>query len=298
MALNKNALLLKSLSLTAETLSCNAAKNQFPVLLRQLAERRRVTAVEFRPLLVDAMLTTHPNGFRIFFNSNGEDASELQKRFQGECQEQLMSSRLRFSLAHELAHTFFYNLSEGTPKLEKQFRPGGKRTERENLERSCNKLAAQMLLPTPMLKAALRRMETIDPRSLSEFAKQAGVSIEALVRRLSGQSALLEDPYFRGCVVLVKETHGEVFVTAIAKPPHLNIARGLHLMRSGERWQLAKSDGSPVKPQQLPPQSRVNLTVETHQSATQKHYQISQMEINQSNTAISRLITFEEIENG
>ncbi len=297
MAANKNAALLKSLSVTAETLSCNAAKNQFPVLLRQLAERRRVTSVEFRPLLVDAMLTTHPEGFRILFNSNGDDPTELQKRFQNESASQVMPSRLRFSFAHELAHTLFYDLSDGTPKLAKQFRSGGGRTKLENLERSCNKLAGQMLLPTPMLKAALKRMEAINPNSLSEFAKQAGVSIEALVRRLSGQSALLEDPYFRGCIVLVKETKGEVFVTSIAKPPHLNIARGLHLMRPGEKWQLLASDGTSLEPWHFSSTSHAKLTVETSQSSSQKDYKISHLEAGRSNSAVSHLLTFEEIEN-
>jgi hypothetical protein len=297
MALNKNTALLKSLSVTAETLSCNAAKNQFPVLLHQLAERRRVTSVEFRPLLVDAMLTTHPEGFRILFNSNGEDPSEMQKRFQSESPTQVMPSRLRFSFAHEVAHTFFYDLSDGPPKLAKQFRSGGGRTELENLERNCDKLASQMLLPTPMLKAALKRMETISPRSLSEFAKQAGVSIEALVRRLSGQGTFLEDPYFRGCVVLVKETKGEAFVTAIAKPPHLNIARGLQLMRSGEKWQLTASDGIPLEPWHVASTTHAKLTVETSQSSSLRDYQISQLEVGRSKSAISYLLTFEEMEN-
>src|ERR1700722_11035611 len=106
---NKNATLLRALATEAETLSCTAAKGQFPVLLRPLAERRRVTSVEFLPLLADAMLTTHPHGFRILFNSSGYESSELQARFVNESIEQVMPSRLRFSLAHEIAHTFFYD---------------------------------------------------------------------------------------------------------------------------------------------------------------------------------------------
>jgi hypothetical protein len=297
MPLNKNATLLRALSLNAETLSCAAARNQFPVLLRSLAERRKITSVEFRPLLVDAMLTTHPCGFRIFFNSNGDDPVDLQEQFLRESREQLMPSRLRFSLAHELAHTFFYDLSEGTPKLAKQFRSGGGKTELENLERNCNRIAAQMLLPTPMLKAALKGMKTVNPPSLLELAQRAGVSIEALVRRLSDQNTLLVDPYFRGCIVLIKEAHGVITVTAIAKPPHLNIARDLCLMRPGESWQLTSSDGKSLQPKEIVVTSHVKLTVETAQSKSQQNYQVAQIETGRSDSTVSRLLTFEEMNN-
>src|SRR5436189_3611675 len=156
MRANRNASLLRWLLVEADALGCNVARSEFPVLLRPIAERRRVTSVEFRPMLVDAMLTTHSGGFRILFNSDGANAADLRQRFERESHEQLMSPRLRFSLAHELAHTLFYDLAEGAPQLAKHFRSGGGRTELENLERNCNKLAARMLMPTPMLKAALR----------------------------------------------------------------------------------------------------------------------------------------------
>jgi len=297
MSPNKNASLLKALSVEAETLSCGASKNKFPVLLQPLAQRRRVTSVEFRPLLVDAMLTTHPNGFRIFFNSNGYDPLELQASFEGETRERAMPPRLRFSFAHELAHTLFYDLSNDTPQLAKQFRSGGGRTELENLERNCNKLAGRMLLPTPMLKAAIREMKAVNPQALLELSQRAEVSIEALVRRLSDQGTLLADPYFRGCIIFLKESGKETTVAAIAKPPHLNIASGLRLMRPGERWQLAASDGSPVEPSKISSMARVKLTIETQQSTSQQSYQVLQMQVGRSDAGSARLLTFEEIEN-
>jgi hypothetical protein len=293
---SKNTKLLHALSLQADTLSCTTAKNEFPVLLRPIAERRRVTSVEFRPLLVDAMLTTHPEGFRILFDSKGNDPLKLNEQYGGESRQQMIPSRLRFSLAHEIAHTFFYDLSEGTPKLAKQFHSGGGRTELENLEKNCDKLAARMLLPTPMLKAVLRGMKAVNPQTLVDVAKRAAVSIEALVRRLSDQNTLLTDPYYRGCIALVKETPEETIIRAIAKPPHLNIARGLRLMRPGERWQLTASDGTPLKPEQFTSISRVGLNVETSQSTFQEYYKVVQMETSRSSSAIWRLLTFEQLE--
>lgn len=297
MALSKNVSLLRALSAEVEILSCDAAKNEFPVLLRPIAERRKVTSVEFCPLLVDAMLTTHPNGFRILFNSNGADPLELRRNYECESREQVMGSRLRFSLAHEIAHTLFYDLSGGIPQIARQFRSGGGRTVMEKLEWNCNRLAAQMLLPTPMLRAALRRMKTVNPQALLELAGRAGVSIAALVRRINDQNNLLVDPYFRGCIVLAKQSGHETTVTAIAKPPQLNIARNLRLMRAGERWQLAASDGTQIHPINLPPLSGAKLTVESPQATSEQCYQIAQVEVARSASTVSSLLTFEEVEN-
>ena len=296
MRANRNASLLRWLLVEADALGCNVARSEFPVLLRPIAERRRVTSVEFRPLLVDAMLTTHPQGFRILFNSNGANASELQGRYENESRERLMPPRLRFSLAHELAHTLFYDLSNETPQVTKEFRSGGKRSALENLERSCNKLAAQLLLPTPMLKTTFRSMRAITPESLLEFARRAGVSVEVLLRRLDETSSIFVDRYFRGCIALAKQVGDEVTVAAIAKPQHLNIARDLLLMRPGERWQLAACNGTQIHPANLPPISLATLAVETHRATAEQPYQIAVVKAGRFDSTVSFLLTFEEAE--
>lgn len=73
---SRNASLLRTLVSEAETLATRTAKKEFPVLLRPIAERRKVTSVDFRPLLVDAMLITHSEGFKILLNSNGGGVEE------------------------------------------------------------------------------------------------------------------------------------------------------------------------------------------------------------------------------
>lgn len=291
-----NTSLLSALLDNAETLGCLVAKNQFPVLLRPLAVRRRVTSVQFRPLLVDAILTTHESGFRIFFNSNGANPVVLQEQFDAESHTKVMPSRLRFSLAHELAHTFFYDLSGGTPKLAKQMRAGGRKTQLEKLELSCNRLAAQMLLPTQLVRDALRKVKTVNPMELLMLAQRAGVSVEALVRRLADENTLLTNPYFRGCIVLVEEANGEKRIKAVAKPPHLNIARGLQLMKAGERWQLSTNDGKSLNPSDISSLQTVALTVETPQSSTFQRYNVAQMTAGGLGSTVFRLLTFEEIE--
>ena len=294
---NTNALLLRALSAEADFLSCDAAKREFPVLLRPIAERRRVTSVEFRPLLVDAMLTTHQEGFRIIFNTNGDPASNLQYLFESENSERLLPSRLRFSLAHEIAHTFFYDLSEGAPIVAKRFRAGGGRDELQKLERNCNRLAAHLLLPSPMVKAALKKMKAISPDCLLELADEAGVSIEVLVRRLSDQSTLLDDPYFRGCIVLVKQKDNDPIIVCVARPSRLNIASDLLRLRPGEKWQISSSNGTVITPETLEPTSQICLTVETPQSASRRLYRVAAERIPRFDSASSFLATFEEIEN-
>src|SRR6267154_3204031 len=106
---SKNVTLLRALLTRADSLASTVSKNEFPILLRPLAECRKVTSVDFCPLLVDAMLTTHPKGFRILLNSDSGRAQELKERYHNESKIKMLHSRLRFSIAHELAHTFFYD---------------------------------------------------------------------------------------------------------------------------------------------------------------------------------------------
>jgi Zn-dependent peptidase ImmA (M78 family) len=296
MPLSKNATFLRRLVLEADSLATRSAKSQFPVLLRPLAESRRVTSVEFRPLLVDAMLTTHPNGFRILFNSNGESPYELLERYENECRSKVMSSRLRFSLAHELAHTLFYDLSETTPKVARLFRSGGGRTALENLERNCNKLASHLLLPTTMLRAEFLKIKTINPKSILEFADKAGVSLESLIRRLNENNSLFIQRYFKGCIVLVEQTREATNVRAIAKPQGLNIAHELFEMRANGHWKLASYDGSEVHPAFLPSMSSALLKIKTQMTVSQKSYTIATAKIRSFEASTSYLMTFEENE--
>lgn len=294
---NKNALLLRALCTQADTLSCGVAKNEFPVLLQPLASRRRITSVQFQPLLVDAMLVTHPQGFRIVFNSGGEDPVKLTNHFRDESRANPMPSRLRFSLAHELAHTLFYDLSADTPQVARQFRSGGGRTALDNLERNCNKLAAHLLLPTPMLDSAFRKLAEVKPEPLLDMADAAGVSVEVLVRRLADQNSVFTSRYFRGCIILASRRGTELRVVAVAKPKGLNIARDLRLLRPGERWQVAVSGGAQISPEDLPRESTLSLTVETPRGVKSEHnYRVAVAQMSRSEFGATFLLTFEEME--
>ena len=291
---SKNASLSRKLLSEAESLATWISKNEFPVLLRPLAERRKVTAVDFCPLLVDAMLTTHPKGFRILLNSDGGRAQELKDRYQNESKVKMLHPRLRFSIAHELAHTFFYDLTESNPKLSKKFTSGGGRTELENLERYCNTIASHLLLPTQLFKAGFFRLKAITPESLANFAQTAGVSLQAFLVRLDKCDSLFINKPFRGCVVLVDQRENGFRFRAIAKPKSFNIAFQLLQMRSNQPWKLKAHDGSEIIPNTLPSSSIAVLDIETNRSKTAKEYQIRVAELRSFESSDSFLMTFEE----
>ena len=247
MARIRNAALFRALSAQAEELGLRAGGNQLPVLLRPLAEKRRITSVEFQPLLVDAMLTTHASGFRVFFNSDDRDPEELKQRFYCEENRGLLPARLRFSFAHELAHTLFYDLEEPTPELASRFRAGGGKNELENLESNCNRLAAKLLLPGSVVRNELRKAKVLTAEFLIALAEKAGVSIEALVRRLNEQDQLLVDPFFPICILLLHQENGNFSVKAVAKCPGYRLAEPLLKIRQGLDWVLSDADRNSIE---------------------------------------------------
>jgi IrrE N-terminal-like domain len=202
--------------------------------------------------------------------------------------------RLRFSIAHELAHTFFYDLKTTSPKLSKKFSSGGGRTELENLERNCNTIASHLLLPTQMLAARFLRLKPITPDSIIDLARTAGVSLQTLLLRIDKSDSLFINKPFRGCIVLVDQHNTGFKIRAIAKPRSLNIAHQLLQMRSNGPWKLKAHEGNEITPGLILNNSTAILNVETNRSKTQKEYRICVVEPGSFEATNSFLITFEE----
>jgi Zn-dependent peptidase ImmA (M78 family) len=291
---SKNASLLRSLVSEVDALASRVSKKEFPIPLRPIAEGRKITSVDFCPLLVDAMLTTHSDGFRILLNSDGGRSKELKEQYDNESKVRMLNPRLRFSVAHELAHTFFYDISKKPPQLTKAFTSGGRRTALDNLERNCNTLASHLLLPSSMFRNEFLRLKEITPESVLNFARKAGVSLQALLLRLNKSDSLFIERYYRGCIVLIEQHQDRISVRAIAKPKSLNIAHQLSLMRSGGTWKLKAHNGSEIDPVSLPPISFAVLDVVTKLSKSQKRYKICVAETGRFEGISLFLVTFEE----
>jgi O-acetyl-ADP-ribose deacetylase (regulator of RNase III) len=88
--------------------------------------------------------------------------------------------RLRFSVAHEIAHTFFPDVAE----LARYRSTGSKEpTDSWQLELLCNIAAGELLMPTETLEHLDR--EPLDIERLLGFRRRYDVSTEALLRRVA-----------------------------------------------------------------------------------------------------------------
>jgi hypothetical protein len=81
----------------------------------------------------------------------------------------LPKGRRRFTIAHELGHAFFESTGPGCPRVGNE------------LEALCNKIAAELLMPTHIFKRAVGSNPTID--SLLKLASDFEVSTSALFLR-------------------------------------------------------------------------------------------------------------------
>jgi hypothetical protein len=87
------------------------------------------------------------------------------------------ATRMRFTAAHELCHTFFYEL---VPEI--KFR---KQEVDDFEERLCNYGASELLIPTDDLRERVNRKKP-SLFALRDLAKEYGVSMEAMLLRLKG----------------------------------------------------------------------------------------------------------------
>lgn len=261
---NSNEKLLSEAIKTAEEIAISTS-NEFPIILNLLTKRRRVTEVKFTPLLVDAMLTAHVNGFRIICNSTNYRSSFLEEVFKNESHAKLLNTRIRFSIAHEIAHTLFYSITESPPSILREFKSGGGKTALDNLERNCNLLASYLLLPTKYLNRELEKHTQLQADTLIQLAKKAGVSIETLVRRLGHAEHLLVEARMNGVVVIIQENHEELRIAAVAKP-NVELPPDLQGMFAADLYRLKDINGNLLLPANL-----INLPVVSLRKSQQGH---------------------------
>lgn len=267
-----NQHLLASILKKADGLGALASKGSFPVILRHTTERRKVTAVEFKPLLTDALLTTHDEGFRIFLDPGAHDPGSLRAQYERESGQSPLPNRIRFSLSHELAHTFFYDLDSGRPQETKEFKAGGGATALENLERYCNRIAGHLLLPSNLFRKEVYLLGSLKPKELIGLSGKTGASIETIISRLGEEQTVLNDRESLACVAVVDKCGTDFTLKVIARPGFL-LAKEIGLMQPGEKWQLHLEDGTPVITG-VEGTLEVSLTIETKSSSERRKHQV------------------------
>ncbi|HWZ97998.1 MAG TPA: ImmA/IrrE family metallo-endopeptidase [Candidatus Dormibacteraeota bacterium] len=187
-----------------------------PVDPLKLARYCGVLSVEHRRMIPEAVLSPVRGGFVLY----------LQNNFPAEHRNK---SRERFSFAHELGHTFFFDQSLPIPKPAKGAPQG------ERLEKLCNFAAGEILLPSSALNETVRREGSIvSSAKLLELKTRFGVSLEALIRRVHA-ARLIDDEQF--AAVLVEEVDRKQIIRTACYGPLLlsNVSRP-HYGDDFEAW--------------------------------------------------------------
>jgi IrrE N-terminal-like domain len=159
--------------------------NSCPIDLNRVAAHRAVRRIKFAPLLVDGGLAVRDDGFTIYVRCDFGKGDELTARFAedgtGSTLPETIRRRARFTVAHEIAHTFGYDLRRLPPAALFDLKiPASIR----RLELMCNRIAGMLLLPESWFTRQLRTGDWLDPKRLSNLATKALVSRETLTRQL------------------------------------------------------------------------------------------------------------------
>ncbi len=206
---------LKQAELVAvnELKALEARQKEAPFRLRGLAEKRWVDRVEFRPLLGDGCLIVHPDHFTILINCQPPDAQRLSEAWENDATGtgQGIGSRHRFTVAHEVVHTFFFKLGEGVVQETVSMRDS---RNRRRLERFCQRWAGKLLIPEPLLQRVAADVALGEPESVGALASTFLVSAEALIRRFE-EVPLWSDPFAGVALIATDGSRATVVAAAI-----------------------------------------------------------------------------------
>lgn len=171
-----------------------------PVDLFAVARVRRVHALGLRFIVPRGLLVPVNGGFEAYIrNSNSVDYDTRLPEPLG-----ALTVRQRFSLAHEIAHTFYFDLNPDVPRPIAEF-------ERLVLEQACNSLAAHLLMPTNLLRKDVSDYDCIDAGFTRHLASKYRASLETTLERLT--SIQPASPLER-CVLVARRVGREAQIRA------------------------------------------------------------------------------------
>lgn len=182
-----------------------------PIPLQEIFTQCHVKKVVFQPLLLEAAIAVDDDGFVVFVNCDEKSRESYRLAYDADRQKgRYLPARVRFSLAHEFVHTFFYDTDQ-RPYTNRLIGTSAKETE--SLESACNFGASHLLLPTRLLKADTYKKDVLTVDGILDLAKRYQVSNECLIKRLEH----LEDwTPKRGVVAFVRKSTDGYHVKAVA----------------------------------------------------------------------------------
>lgn len=170
------------------------AGQDIPIDLNKVAAQTGAT-IEEREMIPEAAVDTQDGHFHIYVQNNFREMPGA-------------SVRSRFSLAHEIGHTLFFELRDGQLKPRKDAPRG------DDLEMACNRAAGMILVPTKALRRELRQHTVLGADAVVSLAAKFQVSPAVMLRRLHDTGAFEVD----WSPVLTSRT-GEVFTIEFAPYP-------------------------------------------------------------------------------
>ena len=176
-------------------------ENSFPIDLNRIAAHRAVRRIEFAPLLTDGGLAVRKDGFIIYVRCDFGKGANLTALFArdgtGRTLPETIRRRARFTIAHEIAHTFGYDQRRLPPAALFDVKTP---TSVRSLEFICNRIAGTLLLPEWWLTRQFSSGDWLEPTRLSTLATNAVVSRETLTRQLRRISSAIHPEGIITCV--------------------------------------------------------------------------------------------------
>src|SRR5436190_15592749 len=105
----------KRIQQDAESLALKYGSS-LPTNLKAMADERNVREIDFRPLLVDGTLSLRNDGFLVTIDCEEGEEEMLRDALAADPTGRSLPRRARFSIAHEIAHTFFFDLQDSPPR--------------------------------------------------------------------------------------------------------------------------------------------------------------------------------------
>jgi Zn-dependent peptidase ImmA (M78 family) len=137
-------------------------------LYNYLQYRKIKSCTDNTNICVRGKINTERDGFRIEFNSN------------------LLSDKaqFRFTIAHEIAHTFFYDIQKSPP-----INVSGLTSDSKYIEQLCNKIARNLLIPGNSIKSIIAQFpfplqQGFSLNVLSKLSTIYQVNFSILLRRI------------------------------------------------------------------------------------------------------------------
>jgi hypothetical protein len=152
---------------------------EVPTDLIGVALARQVHTLDLRNMLLDGALESIEDGFKVYiYDAKQEFVVPLTRSV-------LLDQRQRFTLAHEVGHTFFFDTQRARPAA----LPGIPKYQ--DLERLCNLIGSEILVPEVCLRRYFQRR---DPRhrrppltieTVCGISEEFDVSVEVVIRRIA-----------------------------------------------------------------------------------------------------------------